>query len=96
MFRVQLRIMDNETISPQLFVDVTRRQFALIRDLLIMTQALNSLLVEMGLISASELAAAVVRASEDDRFQKMQEALDEDFGKESIEELLQNFDGPIQ
>ena len=79
-------------MSADLFIDVIKIQLGMVIELLVKVNALTRLLQDRGL-SDADLAQALLDAQAQDRVQKMAKALE---GSLSIQEILDQYEGPIQ
>lgn len=86
----------DEFVPAKMFMDVIGLQFWWITELLVMNLALQKVLHQKALVSPEELDLATDSVKGMKQIQAMKKAIEDTPDSESIEDLLKNFEGPLQ
>ena len=71
-------------------------QLGLTQQLMTMVSALSTVLLRGGIVTEASWASAVDQAGLNEQAQKVREAIERMKGNESIQDILKDFEGPLQ
>ena len=85
-----------KAVTEDVFLRVTKQEFHLLQELLIMFQGLQAVLLGRGLIQPQELVDALARIRAGETMTEVAKAIANIQDAESIEHILKDLEGPIQ